>query len=29
MVGSVLKNSGIDTIVPVQYELEKALAALQ
>jgi anti-sigma B factor antagonist len=29
MVGSVLKNSGIDTIVHVHYELQKALAALQ
>ena len=28
MVGSVLKNSGIDTVVPVHYELQKALAAL-
>ena len=29
LVRSVLKNSGIDTVVPVHYELQEALAALQ
>jgi anti-anti-sigma factor len=28
-VASVLKTSGIDTMIPVHYELQSALAALQ
>ena len=29
MVGKVLKTSGVDTVIPVHYDLTSALAALQ
>ena len=29
MVGKILKTSGVDTVIPVHYDLSKALEALQ